>query len=177
MRRATAALAPLVAAALIALSAAPASACCFSSDPDDAAGKLDVSSAGGARANPDAPLKLQLETYERWPSSLLAKGEGGKLIVYFNTDGSPGAEFRGKIRQRGRGGDLTMLIKGSGFADEVRVRRPDGRSVAATIPGHSPPNPGTGVAFFFRTKYKTAHGACSSGCNDRAPDSTEFGPI
>jgi len=63
----------VVAMAAIALTATPATACCFTSDPNDTSGKLDSDVAGGEKADANAPLKLRLNTFARWPSDLLAK--------------------------------------------------------------------------------------------------------
>jgi len=138
-------------------------------DPDDVHGKLDLSLVAGNKKDPDAPLRIRIETYENWAASLLTYKGGNRVWILFNVDSDTKFEYVGTITSVK--GDLGLNIEGSGSAFEtLPVKHPNGHTLKTRIPGDSPPNPEGTVRIAVKSRYKTKTGGCSEGCRDRAPN-------
>ena len=138
-------------------------------DPDDVHGKLDLSLVTGNKADMDAPLRVRIETYENWATSLLNWKGNNRVWILFNVDSDRKFEYVGTITSAK--GDLGLNIEGSGSAFEtLPVHHPDGHTLKTRIPGDSPPNPEGTVRIAVKSRYKTKTGGCSDRCRDRAPN-------
>jgi len=160
---------------LIALAAAPASACCSSSasDPNDVAGKLDLSFVMWSKPMTSGPLNVTVRTYGVWAKSVL-EGNANRLIVYIDADRNGSVDYHARVKAHD--GKLFVVIAGSGSSFEpVPAHKPNGRTVKFSIPGNSPPNP-SGMASAIRAYSKFIEAVqCDTGsghppCVDRAPD-------
>jgi hypothetical protein len=151
----------------VALAALPATATTIT-DPDDVAGKLDLATVTGTKADDAAPLRIRITTYENWAARLLRDSGRNRVFVLFNVDADPKPEYRGEIVYTG--GDLVMLISGQGSSFEpLPVRHPNGHTLRTTVPGDSPPNPEGRVRIAARSRF-VDEGDCADRCRDRAPN-------
>ncbi|MEO8289833.1 MAG: hypothetical protein ABI649_02420 [Gaiellaceae bacterium] len=144
------------------------------SDPDDAAGSLDIRDFSAER-NGDL-LSISLSTYESWDESVLTgpapnKPGPNKLSFLYDTDLDGVTDFRAKLVFAG--GELSAYITGPGTQLEpVPVERPDDFTVQFVHP----------VDVFFQTPdtdsdvdLQLQARSVFAGELDRAPDSGWLG--
>jgi hypothetical protein len=148
-------------------SAGPAEAASGSiKDGRDGKSKLDVASVSYSRAA-DRSLTHTIRFHSPVQSRLL-KEKGNLLAFAFDTDGNRKADRVGVVLWADgalRGG--VVDTKGRLLA-LARVRRPNSRSIAVTIPGRALDVNG-GYRWILLSEYK-ARGRCRKGCLDAVPN-------
>lgn len=170
MRRVGLIVGMVVAATLALLPSMAAAACCAAgtADPEDVAGRLDLSYLSWQKDGVDAAMTVTVRTHDAWRPRVLARGSGNRLVVAIDTDDDRAIDYTARIRRVG--GSLWVFIAGSGAQFEpLPARKPNGRTVRFTIPADSPPNPARAVRMFARSRFVN-DGRCADVCADRAPD-------
>lgn len=138
------------------------------SDPNDVAGKLDIKTLTGTKADASAPLKITIVTYTNFAKDLLKESGNNRIYILFNTDSDPSAEFRGEIFESG--GELHLDISGKHSSFEpLPVHHPNGHTLRTVIPGAAPMNPKGTVRIAVGSVFVNGS-TCSTPCRDRAPN-------
>jgi arylsulfatase A-like enzyme len=140
-------------------------------DPDDVGGRLDLARLTYRRFDVAAPLKVKIETQRGWPPSLIERDGSNRLLVQIDIDGDAQPEYRVRIVLIGD--RLRAWIIGPrGRTAQLRVNRPNARTLSFRIRGRSPANPAPGGGIRLRARSVFFHpgSKCDPGCIDRLPD-------
>jgi hypothetical protein len=155
-------------AVALAIASAEASAAPLGvSDPDDVRGPLDISRVDLDRPTTSSPLGIDVSFYRRVTRRLFVKG--GRVRISFDTGGGLRPEWIGAVRP-GRDGLTLVVSSRRRELARYRIRRPNNRTLATTIPGSTEANPNGPLRVRVASSWRARHGPCKRACNDRAPD-------